>query len=78
MKSDAQLKILTISAAAKKDKSVRDVEKINFDAYNAGTSPYVTVDVIGDKQNYRVLIDPQSGKVKSVTPREKPKISGRL
>ena len=78
MKSDAQLKILAISAAAKKDKSVREVEKINFDAYNAGTSPFVAIDVLGDKQNYRVLLDPQSGKLKSVTPREKPRISGRL
>ena len=78
MKSEAQLKILAISAAAKKDKSAREVARINFDAYNAGTSPSVTIDVIGDKQNYRVLIDPQSGKVASVTPREKQRETGRL
>lgn len=51
MKSEAQLKILAISAAVKKDKSAREVARINFDAYNAGTSPSVTIDVIGDKQN---------------------------
>lgn len=78
MKSEAQLKILAISAAAKKDKTVREAGKVNFDAYNAGTSATVTIDVIGEKQNYRVLIDPQSGKLKSVTPREKPRESGRL
>ncbi|MFN8443179.1 MAG: hypothetical protein U0175_20560 [Caldilineaceae bacterium] len=78
MKSDAQLKILAISAAAKKDKTVTSAGEINFDAYNAGTSPSVTVDVIGAKQNYRVLLNPQTGKVASVTPREKPRETGRL
>lgn len=77
MKSDAQLKILAMAAAAKKDKTVESAGEVNYKAYNAGTSPYVAIDVVGLKQNYRVQIDPKTGKVGSVTPREKPREGGR-
>lgn len=77
MKSDARLKILAISAAAQKDKTVTEAGEVNFKAYNAGTSPYAVIDVVALKQNYRVLIDPKTGKVGSVTPREKPREGGR-
>ena len=78
MKSDAQLKMIAIAAAKKRDKTAtNETAAINFDAYNAGTSPNVQIDVIASKENYRVLLDPVSGKVASVTPREKPRDTGR-
>jgi hypothetical protein len=77
MKSDARLKILAISAAAQKDQSVSSAGAVDYKAYNAGTSAYAVIDVVGLKQNYRVQIDPKTGKIGSVTPREKPKEGGR-
>lgn len=78
MKSDAKLKMLAIAAAAQKDQSVSSALTVDYKAYNAGTSPYAVIDVAGLKQNYRVQIDPKTGKVGSVTPREKPREGGRF
>lgn len=77
MKSEARLKMLAVAAAAKKDQSVSSAGSIDYRAYNAGTSPYAVIDVLGVKQNYRVQIDPKTGKIGSVTPREKPREGGR-